>query len=99
MNSVGTNLMAVRVTFDRVIQASTFTTIDATLTGPSGQNIGISSIRPVANSGDRSFDVVFLALLTHRQHSASRDDIGSANNEQHMDELGGNESDGGACDV
>src|SRR5262249_5966104 len=48
----------VRLTFSEGINASTFTTSDATLTGPQGAVV-VRSIVPVYNSDDRQFDVVF----------------------------------------
>lgn len=49
----------VRVTFDKAIALSTFTAADVRLTGPDGRAITITSVKLVAGSGDRVFDVTF----------------------------------------
>src|SRR5262249_41295303 len=52
-------LWSVRVTFDKAINASTFTAADAKLTVPGGTTITASNVKVVDGSGGKSFDVVF----------------------------------------
>jgi subtilisin-like proprotein convertase family protein len=52
-NSLG----GARVTLDHSINAATFTAAAVTLTGPGGRSIPVS-VRPVAGSFDRTFDIV-----------------------------------------
>jgi subtilisin family serine protease/subtilisin-like proprotein convertase family protein len=52
-------LSAVRLTFDRALNPTTFTPPDVVLTGPSGQAISIGAVKAVAGAGNRSFDVTF----------------------------------------
>jgi serine protease len=49
----------VRLTFNEAINPATLTSSTVTLTGPSGRAIPISSVTPVAGSGNTQFDVHF----------------------------------------
>ncbi len=55
-SGTGTGISKARVTFSEAIDASTFTTLDATLTGPSGKAIAISGVTAVSST---QFDVTF----------------------------------------
>ncbi|MBO0699061.1 MAG: S8 family serine peptidase [Zavarzinella sp.] len=57
----GSAISRARVTFSEAINAATFTTADVTLTGPSGQAIGISGVTAVAGTNNQ-FDVTFASL-------------------------------------
>ncbi len=48
-----------RVTFNEAINASTFTSADVRLTGPTGATITVTGVTLVANTGNRTFDITF----------------------------------------
>lgn len=54
---------SVRLTFSEAIDASTFDATDVQLIGPNGQLIPLQSVRAVANSGNRQFDVAFATQM------------------------------------
>jgi subtilisin-like proprotein convertase family protein len=54
-----TSIETVRVTFDRVISASSFTPGDVVVTGPDGKPITVTSVVSAAGYGDRVFDIKF----------------------------------------
>ncbi len=59
-----TALATFRVTFDRAMSVSSFTTGDVVVTGPGGQTIAVSSVKAVAGSGDKVFDITLGATQT-----------------------------------
>ena len=56
--SNGSSLSCIQLTFSEEINPSTFTTAEATLTGPNGP-IAVSGIAPVAGANDLEFNVTF----------------------------------------
>src|SRR5207247_340291 len=56
------SLTGVRLSFDHVIDASTFTTADVPLTGPDGKAVAIAGVKPAAGySTGNVWDVTFAA--------------------------------------
>ncbi|MGL4552641.1 MAG: S8 family serine peptidase [Gemmataceae bacterium] len=53
------SMSTIRVSFDRVMSASSFAPSDVTLTGPDGKPIVITKVSPAAGYGDRVFDITF----------------------------------------
>src|SRR5262249_49521365 len=53
-----TSMSTIRVTFDRAMNTSSFTTADVVLTGPSG-GVPISAVKAVAGYGNKVFDIAF----------------------------------------
>ncbi len=68
--SNATSFNTVRVTFDKKINAPTFTAADLVLTGPNGR-ITVSSITAVANSNGSAFDVSFATQTAAGNYSAT----------------------------
>ncbi|MFO0926870.1 MAG: proprotein convertase P-domain-containing protein [Gemmataceae bacterium] len=62
-------LSKVRVTFDRAIATATFTTYDVVLTNPAGGRIAIDSVKVVAGSGDKVFEITFATQTTGGTYS------------------------------
>jgi len=58
-SGAGSAIANARVTFSEPINPATFTAADVTLTGPSGQTIGITGVTPVSGSNNTVFDVTF----------------------------------------
>ncbi|MFQ3592638.1 MAG: S8 family serine peptidase [Gemmataceae bacterium] len=53
------SMRQIRVTFDRPMNPSTFTTASVSLTGPDGKSVPISWTAVVSSSGNTSFDIGF----------------------------------------
>jgi serine protease len=56
--TAGSNVTGVTLTFSEAVQASTVTTANLRVVGPTGQAIAVSSITAVAGSNGRSFNVM-----------------------------------------
>jgi subtilisin-like proprotein convertase family protein len=68
MGSNVSNMSSIRLTFDRAMNASTFTPADVVLKSPSGATITISSVKQVDSLG-KVFDVVFATQWTKGGYS------------------------------
>ncbi|MBY0228817.1 MAG: proprotein convertase P-domain-containing protein [Gemmataceae bacterium] len=56
-----TSLSGFRLSFDKAMNASTFTTADVALTSPDGKAVAIASVKAVAGYSGNVFDVAFAA--------------------------------------
>ncbi|MFO0845201.1 MAG: S8 family serine peptidase [Gemmataceae bacterium] len=53
------SLSKVRVTFDRAMNAGSFTAADVRLTGPAGKAVAVAGVQAVAGSSGKAFDITF----------------------------------------
>jgi subtilisin-like proprotein convertase family protein len=60
-NSLG---QTIRVTFDRAMNAATFTPADVLLTGPDGKPVAVSAVKAVAGYSNQVFDIVLASAQT-----------------------------------
>jgi subtilisin family serine protease len=58
------SIQTFRVTFDRVMTASTFTPVDVAVTGPTGQVVQVASVAAAPSYGGRVFDITLTVLQT-----------------------------------
>ena len=68
--SNSTSFNTVRVTFDKKINAPTFTASDVALTGPNGK-LSATGVRAVANTNNSVFDVTFASQTAAGNYSAT----------------------------
>ena len=59
LGNSATSLSTVRLTFDRAMTPSTFTSADVSLLGPDGKAIYINGVVPVSGYGNRVYDISF----------------------------------------